>query len=327
MHRAARRTRLAAVVTAATLRPLTQIVPGNQVGVLVTRGIIAGAMAAFGRTVPGTSATPVDMRSEAGRVMGEWVKTPASIRTDAVILYLHGSAFVACSPRTHRGLVSQLSAESSVPAFSCRYRRAPRHRFPSAADDALASYRWLREQGHTRIVVAGDSAGGHLAIDLALELSRRGEEPPSALVLLSPLYDPTFELSATRERIRRDPMISARRARTLVEHYTHGIDPFHERLRLAVRTSSPLPPTLVQAGGAEMLVGDAEQLTEDLEAAGGVCELQVWPDQMHVFQAMPRLIPEAGAAVRAAATFISAALGPQDPFPATTQPTTAEVRP
>lgn len=314
MPGAARRARLAATITAVTLRPLTRVVPANRVGVLVTRGIIASALAMFGRTLPGTVTVCVDERSARGRVMGEWVRTPASTRTDAVILYLHGSAFVACSPRTHRGLVSRLSAASALPAFSCRYRRAPRHRFPAAADDALASYRWLRGQGHGRIVVAGDSAGGHLAIDLALELARLGEAPPAALLLMSPLYDPTFGLSAGRERVRRDPMISAQRARTLVEHYTRGVDPAHERLRLAVRTSSPLPPTLIQVGGAEMLVADAEQLAADLKAAGAECQLQVWPEQMHVFQAMPRLVPEADLAVTAAATFASATLGPEDPF-------------
>jgi acetyl esterase/lipase len=83
---------------------------------------------------------------------------------DAAILYIHGSGFMFCSLRTHRGLVSRISSASNLPVFSLEHRRGPEHQFPAAHDDALAGYRWLLAQGYRpeRVVVAGDSAGGHL---------------------------------------------------------------------------------------------------------------------------------------------------------------------
>lgn len=298
------RARIAARVTALTLRPITYVVPARHGGILLTRAIIAASMAGFGKVDPRIAIEAVDSSTPGGRVKGEWLRPPGYLRDDAVILYLHGSAFVACSPTTHRGLMSQLSSHTGLAVFACQYRRAPRHRFPKAADDALAAYRSLQQQGFTRIIVAGDSAGGHLCVDLALGLERRGEQVPVALVLFSPVYDLTFGLAAERERVQRDPMITARGARELVDAYTRGVDPAHSGLRLGVRDAEPLPPMLIQAGGAEMLSADAEQLALDARAAGGQCELQIWPGQMHVFQALPRIIPEARHALKVAGNYI-----------------------
>lgn len=200
-----------------------------------------------------------------------------------------------------------MSAYTGLAVFSSDYRLAPKHRFPSAAEDVSAAFGWLLEQGYAaeRIIIAGDSAGGHLAVDLTLELGREGHPTPGALVLFSPLYDTTFTLAAGRERLRRDPMISAKQARKLLELYTNGVDPVHRRLALATADAKDLPPMLIQAGGAEMLSADARQLAADVVATGGRCELEIWPDQMHVFQALPALIPEAKPALRRAAAFIS----------------------
>lgn len=309
---ATRRARVAARVTALTLRPITYVVPARHGGILLTRAIIAASLAGFGKVDRRIAIETIDEMTPDGRVKGEWLRLPGPLRDDAVILYLHGSAFVACSPTTHRGLMSQLAAQTGLMVYACQYRRAPRHRFPKAAEDALTAYRFLQRQGFSRIVLAGDSAGGHLAVDLALGLQLRGEQIPVSLTLFSPLYDATFAIAAERERLRRDPMISARRARGLVEAYTRGTDSEHKGLRLAVRDAAPLPPVLMQAGGAEMLAADAERLAEDLRAAGGECELQIWPDQMHVFQALPRLIPEARPAVAMAGRHILASLSAHD---------------
>jgi len=90
--------------------------------------------------------------------------------------------------------------------------------------------------------------------------------------------------------------------------YCAGIDSSHPRLKLDVATGRTLPPTLIQAGGAEMLAADAIALADHIRAAGGQCELQVWPDQVHVFQALPRISPEARPAMRHIAGFIAHAL-------------------
>ena len=99
-------------------------------------------------------------------------------------------------------------------------------------------------------------------------------------------------------------MISAAGARALTTLYTTGQEPDIPRLRLAVEAGTVLPPFLVQAGGAEMLVADAEYLRDLVEANAGTCTLEIWPDQMHVFQALDRVSPEAAPALRRAAQFL-----------------------
>jgi acetyl esterase/lipase len=194
--------------------------------------------------------------------------------------------------------------------FCVDYRLAPRHRFPAAADDVRAGWEWLLDDQQfspERLVVAGDSAGGHLAVDLLLtpDVAVRG---PAALVLFSPLFDLTFGLARDRERLRRDPAIRAADAARLVRLYCPDTDPAHRRLALDVAGGPALPRTLIQAGGAEMLAADAHRLADEIRAAGGDCELQVWPDQVHVFQALPRLTPEAVHAMRYVAGFVATAL-------------------
>jgi acetyl esterase/lipase len=126
--------------------------------------------------------------------------------------------------------------------------------------------------------------------------------------LFSPLIDLTFGLAAARERSCPDPTMRAVHAARLVALYSSGIDPAHHRLSLDVAGGPALPPTLIQAGGAEMLVADARRLAADISAAGGSCLLQVWPDQVHVFQALPRLSPEAAKAMAHVARFIETSL-------------------
>ena len=303
------RARVAAFATRWSLRPLTSALPANRRGIRVSRRIVAASMNLFGPVPRGTS---VDLVAD-GSVRGEWVRAAGVTPGERVILYLHGSAYVICSARTHRGLTARLSRSTGLPVFTVDYRLAPEHPFPAAADDIESAYRRLLEQGYRakNIVIAGDSAGGHLAADLIIENDRTGTPQPGAVVLFSPLIDLDFELSAQTERIRKDPMISAASARALVKLYTDGNAADLPRLRLDLALVRDLPPTLIQVGGAEMLRADARHLHSMIDKAGGRGELEIWPDQMHVFQALPRLIPEAELALERAAEFIAHTLDNQ----------------
>ncbi|WP_306436619.1 MULTISPECIES: alpha/beta hydrolase [unclassified Rhodococcus (in: high G+C Gram-positive bacteria)] len=304
-----RRTRLAAVTTRLLLRPVTNLLPTSRGGIEFSRRLVATSMNLFGPVPKGTT---VDLVAD-GSVRGEWVRAPGLSPGPRVILYIHGSAYVICSARTHRGLTARLSRSTGLPVFTVDYRLAPEHPFPAAADDLESAYRWLLSQGYdaANIVIAGDSAGGHLAADLLIENDRTGTPQPGAMVLFSPLIDLDFELSARMERVRKDPMISAKAARGLVSLYTDGHDASLPRLRLDLGRVRELPPTLIQVGGAEMLRGDAWHLHSMIDQAGGCSELEIWPDQMHVFQALPRLIPEAEHALERAAQFVTRALDSQ----------------
>lgn len=299
-----------ATVARRTLRPLGQVVPPTPAGVAFTRALVAGSLAAFGPPPRDTQVTGVDIDTAAGRVRGEWVRGPGAHRRDGCVFYLHGSGYALCSPRTHRGLTSRISAQTGLPVFAVDYRLAPRHPFPAAAEDVIAAWHWLTAHHHpaARIAVAGDSAGGHLALDLALHTIRARTPQPAALALLSPLVDLTFTTAARREALRPDPLLGSGAARRLLGHYVGDTDPAHARLAHVLADGERLPPTLIQAGGAEMLAADAHRLHRMLRAAGGDSTLEIWPGQVHVFQALPRLVPEAGPALRRATTFLADAV-------------------
>ncbi|ORB56212.1 alpha/beta hydrolase [Mycolicibacterium rhodesiae] len=306
------RSRSANAASILTLRQISAVLPPEQAwGLWAARQIVARIMDTFGPSLSGTTTVPVDTRtSDRRRVVGEWVygRGVGHDATARAIYFVHGSGYALCSPRTHRRLTAWLSQLTGLPVFSIDYRLAPRHRFPSAADDVRAGWDWLIDdcgKSPKDLAIAGDSAGGHLAVDLLLQ----PEVPhPAALVLLSPLLDLTFELARTWERSRRDPAIRSRDAARLVELYCAGVEPGHPRLALDVSGGRPLPPALIHAGGAEMLAADAIALAEDMRRSGGDCDLHIWPDQAHVFQALPRISPSAAPAMREIASFIANSL-------------------
>jgi acetyl esterase/lipase len=311
-ERGSLRSRSAAAVSSLTLRQIAAVIPAEPTwGVWLSRQIIARVMDTFGPSLAGTHVTPVDTGTSDGRrVVGEWVYGTGVPRdhADAAIYFVHGSGYALCSPRTHRRLTSWLSRLTGLPVFSIDYRLAPRHRFPSAANDVRSGWDWLIGDvglSPERTIVAGDSAGGHLSVDLSLQPD---VIHPAGLVLLSPIVDLTLTTARARERLRRDPAIRSRDAVRLIALYCAGIDSSHPRLKLDVAAGRALPPTLIQAGGAEMLAADAIALADHIRTAGGQCELQIWPDQVHVFQALPRISPEARPAMRHIAGFIAHAL-------------------
>ncbi|WP_343287346.1 alpha/beta hydrolase [Gordonia sp. SID5947] len=248
-----------------------------------------------------------------GRVLGEWVSAHAgpahpSSTDQPIIYYLHGSGYVVCSARTHRGLVARLSRRTGWSAFSLDYRLGPEYVFPAAGDDAIRGYHWLLAAGFRadRIVVAGDSAGGHLAADLLADNHRTGAPQPAGVVMFSPLYDPTFSLAvASQLRGVRDPIIDAVAAQRILRLYTGSADPDHRRMRIALHREMALPPTLIQVGGLEVMGDDARAMHRALRSAGAEVTLQEWPDQGHVFQMFPRFSRESGRALGLAADFMT----------------------
>ncbi len=242
-------------------------------------------------------------------VRGVWVTGRGADERTGVLLYLHGGGFVFGSRRTHRHFVAALSIATGRPAFLVDYRRAPEHPFPAAADDAIAAYRWLLAAGHRaeQIVVAGDSAGGHLATGLLAELSRRRLPKPAAAVLFSPFLDLTCTELDDRDAVRRDPFVPPQRARECGRSYAgeHALD--SRRLDVIRAPKRRWPPLLIQAGDTECLLGDSERMAQSVRAAGGHCELQVWPGQVHVFPAFYPVLPEGRAAIRYVGDFLRTA--------------------
>ncbi|MVU75801.1 alpha/beta hydrolase fold domain-containing protein [Nocardia sp. ET3-3] len=308
--RASARTRFAAAASVVGLRQVNGLLPNNRIGIEAGRGLIAGIMAAFGPTLPGTAVMPV----RSGAVHGEWVRAAGVRQGDRAIYYLHGSGYVVCSARTHRGLASRLSKATGLPVFVVDYRLAPEHPFPAAAEDAAAGYRWLLEHGYraSDLVIGGDSAGCHLTLDLLLQNAIADVEQPAGAFMFSPLMDPTLTLAERCDRMLPDPMAPARVGRRLIELYTAAEPEDSPRLRLRIPSGVTLPPLFVQASAGEMLADDARHLRDMAAAAGVACELELWPGRIHVFQALPLLVPEAAAALRRAASFVTSTLAHAD---------------
>lgn len=241
-----------------------------------------------------------------GSVRGVWVTGRRATHDQGVLLYLHGGGFVFGSRRTHKHLAAAVSAAAGRPTLLLDYRRAPEHPFPAAADDALAGYRWLLAQGYPpeKITVIGDSAGGHITAGLLADLSRRRLPMPAAAVLFSPFLDLAGLELDDRDAARRDPFVPPKRARECARTYAgeHAFN--HRRLNVLAANKRRWPPVLIQVGDTECLLGDSERMAESIRAAGGQCELQVWPGQVHVFPAFYPVIPEGRAAIRYVGEFL-----------------------
>ncbi|MDT4919263.1 MAG: epsilon-lactone hydrolase [Pseudonocardiales bacterium] len=264
---------------------------------------------------PATQVEQVRFRRVDGQVRGEWVEAPGiATREKSVVLYVHGGAFVAGSTRSHRGLVAELSARTMRSCFSVSYRLAPEHPFPAAADDVLRAYAWLLAQGLDphRIVVIGDSAGGHLALGLSPRAIRAGLPVPAGVIAFSPVVDVSMALSVAHEREHgRDGLFAGADAgRAAMSSYGRGVPGDHPELTLTGDDLTGMPPVLIQASSAEMLAGDARHYAEALEVAGGDVRIRFWPRQYHVFQVAHRLSRSASEALDEAAAFVDEVAAP-----------------
>jgi monoterpene epsilon-lactone hydrolase len=254
----------------------------------------------------GVRATPV----QAGGPPGEWV-TPKQAGADGVLLYLHGGAWAIGSPRSHRALVANLARAAGIRALSLAYRLAPEYPYPAALDDCVDAYDWLLASGIEpgRIVVAGDSAGGNLALALMLRLRDSGSPLPGGAVLLSPVTD--LELSGASHANRKalDPVFAGADLRTFITAYAGGHDPREPYLSPLLADLHGLPPLLIHVGDHEILLDDAVRLGEHARAAGVEERTVVWPGMMHVFQTFAPWLPEARRANREIAAFIRSRVG------------------
>ncbi|TCC21684.1 alpha/beta hydrolase [Kribbella speibonae] len=220
---------------------------------------------------------------------------------DGVILYLHGGAYVIGSARTGANLAAPLSRRSGVPAVSLEYRLAPEHPFPAGVHDALAAYRELAGQN---VVIAGDSAGGGLALALLLAARAEGLPQPAGAVLFSPWTDLTLSGASIDARDGYDPLFSRPNMAESAELYLGGADPRNELASPLFADLTGLPPLLVQVGTAEVLLDDSLRLVARAAEQDVDVSLDVVAGAPHVYQYFAGLLPEADEALDHAATFL-----------------------
>jgi monoterpene epsilon-lactone hydrolase len=271
---------------------------------------VAASRALTGRT-PFRARLPLGwrLRTETGvPFKGEWIE-PAAAEHAArrrCILYLHGGGYIAMAPRHYRSITSRLAVWSEACLFALDYRLAPEHPFPAALDDALAAYRALIRSGMpaTSIVVAGDSAGGGLALALLLALRDAGEPLPAGAVLFSPWTD----LAATGQSIignnASDALFFGSWVALLAQHYLGGTPATNPFASPVYADLTGLPPLLAQVSESEILLDDSRRVIDSARRSGVEATLRIWPPLPHVWQIFAPILPEGRAALREAACFV-----------------------
>ncbi len=228
--------------------------------------------------------TTVEHVTVAGRAAERVV--PAGADESRAVLLLHGGAFLIGSPRTHRVLAAHLAAAVGAPVVALHYRRAPEHPWPAAVDDAVAADRELSARAPT--AVFGDSAGGCLALLMALRLRDGGAPLPAALALVSPVTDLTLARSDAFRGV--DAVVRRRWLRHGVRSFVGAADA--EALSPLTGRLTGLPPVLVQVAGRERLRAEGEHLAARLRAEGVDVDLEVLPRLWHDTHMLAHLVPE-----------------------------------
>jgi len=247
-----------------------------------------------------------------GGVPGEWLGTEPAAGAP-VLLYLHGGGYCVGSLDSHRPITAHLAQASGLPLYAADYRLAPEHPYPAALNDAVAVYRALLDAGHTRILLAGDSAGGGLALATALSLRDAGLPAPVALLLISPWADLGCSGSTMQTHARLDPMLSRAILQRWGREYAGRMPVDHPLCSPLLGDLRRLPPVLIQAGSDEVLLDDSLRLEQRLQAAKVAVTLQVYPRLWHDFQLYAGLLADADTAIARMADYARAALDTRTP--------------
>lgn len=227
-----------------------------------------------------------------------------------VILYCFGGGFIFGSPMEDLAIVAALAQHAGARVICPWYRLAPEHPYPAAVEDVMAVYRSLAGSvPPDRLTVAGESAGGNLALTILLGARRWALPMPRAAALMSPACDLTFTGDSHSANDGRDPSLSMADIPAKIGLYAGTADPTEPRLSpLFGAYDDGFPPVLITSGTRDLFLSQCVRLASTLRAAGIAAELRVWEDMWHVFEFYDEL-PEAAASLREIAAFLTAAGG------------------
>jgi monoterpene epsilon-lactone hydrolase len=246
----------------------------------------------------------------ANGIRAEWTTTPEADPAHA-ILFLHGGGYMAGSLVSHRHMIAFAGREARARTLALDYRLAPEHTFPAALEDALAGYRFLLSQGFepARIAIAGESAGGGLAIATLVSLRDSGLGLPACAWLSSPWVDLEADGESMDSKAAVDPMIQKPYLLELAAAYLKDADPRSPLASPIHADLRGLPPMLIQVGSAETLLDDSVRLARAAAMADVRVTLEVWPDMIHAWHLFYQQLGAGRRALAAVGTFIRSMLG------------------
>lgn len=239
-----------------------------------------------------------------GGMNAAWMRLKAPHGDRHAILYCHGGGYTSGNLGYSKVLASKLTRATGYDALCFDYRLAPEHHYPAALEDALRAWDYLMLLGYgaDQVVLAGDSAGGNLALALCHRLRAKGRRLPGAILLMSPWTDMTMQGSSYRERADLDPMLTAEYITAVRDAYAGDASLHSPLLSPLFGDFSGFPPVLIQVGDHEILYSDSEALYQKLKQQGVPCRFEVGQDMWHVFQMFPT--KKASEAIASAARFL-----------------------
>lgn len=220
---------------------------------------------------------------------GEWVCVNRAHMKKYVILYCHGGGYSTGSHIYARTLTTKLAASTSMDVLSFDYRLAPENPYPAATEDAMKAWDYLMLLGHGArdVIIAGDSAGGNLALSLVLKLKEQERLLPRGLVLMSPWTDLTSSGKTHKTRAEVDPVLDADYLKRMITNYADGCELSDPYISPLFGDFKGFPPVYIQAGDNEILLSDSEMLHKKLIQANVSVKLDVFKGMWHVFQMSP----------------------------------------
>ncbi len=239
-------------------------------------------------------------------VQAAWI-TPPNFTDEKVVLYLHGGGFIAGSINSHRDLVTRIAKASRAKVLIIDYRLAPEHKFPAGLNDAFNSYKWLLNNkiSPENIVVAGDSAGGGLALSLLLLIKEKGLAVPGAAVFLSPWVDLECRGKSHLKNKEKDPMLNHDMLFSTAKFYADNNKLSNPLISPLNGDLSGLCPMLIQAGSNEILKDDAVMLSDKAQQSGVDAKLEIWDGMFHVWHYFAKYLLEGRKAIERIGSFIT----------------------
>jgi epsilon-lactone hydrolase len=221
-----------------------------------------------------------------GQIEVEKYILKAGVSDPNVMLYLHGGGYVSGSYESHRGFVSTLCKKLCVNAYSINYGIAPENPYPEGLDDVFDTYDWMLNERQIlpeKIIIAGDSSGGGLALALIHRLMTRNFPLPRGILCFSPWTDLRFTSETHITKADEDPLMLVEFCRSCADAYRNNADKENPEISPILADFAGFPPTFIQVGSREILLNDSVHVAEAMKEKGVKVVLDVWEGLFHAF--------------------------------------------